>query len=114
MAIHDVPEGRTGEAVARRMLWLAYEASVPVGMGFLHYTTKATEDDVFKAAYNSHRQEVSADYVFGRMIKLVIRFTDNMVDIPESRPRIDYQSWCRQYPTHDDLLLATLESLDNE
>ena len=98
--------------VTKRAFWLAYQAGVPVGMGFLQATDKATEDDVWgfseKPRYNGSH---SADYVFGRMVKLNLTPVDGGVEVTEDTPRIDYQSWCSAYPTFADLVNAAVLSL---
>ena len=100
--------------VAKRMLWLAYEASLPVGMGMLHYTEDKTEDDVFE---NNHcvREDgtfsVFADYCFGRMMKFGTTSVDGVITSPAQELDVEYQSWCSTYPSYSKLEAAARESL---
>lgn len=52
-----------------------------------------------------------ADYVFGRMMKLMIQWDETSVTVNDTSPRHDYQSWCYQYTTYQGLIEAAIESL---
>jgi hypothetical protein len=111
----------TPEMVVKRMFFLAYNAAGgPTGMGFLQAVSNATEDDVFNNVrgsgdycmqLNNSPDKLHADYVFGRMIKASFGYDKSSVTIPDSKPRIDYESWCGVYPTYKDLFDAALKSL---
>lgn len=80
----------------------AINASMAVGMGFLHYK----EGHVFKASEVQVSQPgVFLDYVEGRMVKLTVRRIGmgNTWDLPDSEPTYDYQSWVTKYKTYLDL-----------
>ena len=85
-------------------------ASVPVGMGMLHFQPKAyTEDDV-KQLPQYHEDEDGSilmymDYVDGRMVKTdLTKGEDGYYHFPDYGPDPEYQSWCAMYPTYNDLL----------
>lgn len=118
----SVPEGLTGEAVAKRAFFLAFQAcGGPTGMGVLQDNPGATEDDVWKNVLNSgdyvgeymtpKTGEPYGDYVFGRMMKLGLTFTADTVSCVERAPRIDYQGWCRKYPSYEALVQAAISDL---
>jgi hypothetical protein len=114
--------GASGEAVAKRAFWLAWQAcGGPLGMGFLQDNPDATEEDVWAnvQSYGDYPAtpargagEVYGDYVFGRMMKLGLRFSTDTVgtDYPDE-PTPDYQGWCIKYPTHEDLIEAAIADL---
>lgn len=112
-----------------RMLWLAYQAAIPMGMGYLQARDDKSEADVIANVIDAGDYpnamepgvrpdqkggsvNVSADYVFGRMMKLRFKAGDNWVELPDHEPRHDYQSWCGKYPTYAALFDAALESLN--
>lgn len=107
-----LPQGLHGEQVAKRMLWLAWEAcGMPLGMGWLHDKKDATEDDVWQAV-SRMPHELYADYLFGRMVKLGIQWDDTSVSYSNRTPRNDYQGWAGRYPSHGtlyDSAIATLQ-----
>lgn len=102
--------------VARVACYLAWKAcGGPIGMGVFQDEPEATENDVwenilsagdylYKSPTPSTR--ISADYVFGRMMKLRMDIGDTYIDVPDSTPRPDYQAWCHTYPTYASLIEA--------
>lgn len=114
----EIPPALGGLSVARRAMFLAYEASTLVGMGHLQARFGVTEADVSAAmpldnygpnGYTGYT--LYADYLFGRMMKLAIHFNDRTI-VDECRPlSLDYQSWARVYPTFDALIAAAIKSL---
>lgn len=113
------------EAVVKRAFFLAYQAAGgPVGMGWLQAVADATEDDVWanvrsagdypggaKAMGANKPGDAYGDYVFGRMMKLGLKWTDRAVCFQTGKPRHDYQAWCRAYPTYEALVKAAAESV---
>jgi hypothetical protein len=113
------------QSLVRRILFLAYNASNCFGMGVLQQRSGATEEQVFNNAANmgdypggnamrhAPPGDINADYVFGRMMKLSIRYDENnlTLDVSNGTPRPDYQSWCRTYKTYEDLVLAAAKEL---
>lgn len=80
----------------REMCALACAASIPVGMGFLHYN----REDRYSGVKFDIEDGAYLDYVDGRMVKLTIHKRPNDVwEIPRDA-RADYQSWVRMYPTN--------------
>ena len=57
---------------------------------------------------------LSADYVYGRMMKTSCRFKDDILEVSASSPRGDYQSWARRYSTYESLVKATAHDLKVE
>ncbi len=55
--------------------------------------------------------ELYGDYVFGRMMKTSVRYTDDIVDIGHGKPRPDYQAWASRYPTYEKLVEAALATI---
>lgn len=107
----------TNKQLIARALWLAFQASAPMGMGFLHasHASQQTEETLFEAcepdAASDAAIDIYTDYVFGRMMKT--RFTvgaDGALKISPETPRHDYQSWSGVYPTATALIKATEES----
>lgn len=114
----------TGEQVAKRILFLAYQASQVVGMGHFQKKDGVSEQEVWEQCYDARDYggfgpkgkpgRLSADYVFGRMMKLGITWTEGSVCVPGERVSPDYQSWCTVYRTADDLIAAALLDLKND
>ena len=100
--------------VAQEMLWLAFQAANPMGRGFLHTSraAQATKEDVVE--HCKWQGRYVSDYVYGRMMKLNLSTTENDVILPSGTPRSDYQSWCHNYSTYEDLMFAAVESLENQ
>jgi len=112
--------------IAKEALWLAWNAcGSPYGMGMLQDNPNAEKEDVWKNAYNKgdypggrsferNDAQVSADYVFGRMMKLYFKLTEDTLDIPEDECRSDYQSWCTKYPSYKFLFEKAAENVGEE
>jgi hypothetical protein len=95
-------------------------------MGFLQNCPGATEEKVWNNVVSHGDYPGGAeicrdkpgtaygDYVFGRMMKLSINWTKDAVEVRDSEPRRDYQSWCGVYPTYADLIEAAVKSLEEE
>ena len=112
-------------SVAKRMLFLAYNASAPAsGMGMFQEARlggkPADEETVWNCAYNAEdymglKHEppnvVHADYVFGRMMKWSCKWEKNVLSIRDDNYHWEYQSFSGSYPTSKDLVVAALESL---
>lgn len=94
--------------VAQEAFWLAYQASVPVGLGFLHERGGEPREAVLNGIFSQpqYGTGVHADYVYGRMVKLSIHLEGNTITVGDDAPRSDYQSWCRTYPTNEALIRA--------
>ncbi|MEN6549969.1 MAG: hypothetical protein ABFE07_28330 [Armatimonadia bacterium] len=114
----------TGEQVAKRIFWLAWQAcGGPLGAGWLQNHPEATEADVWQNVCtngdypgnpSSRPGDAYGDYVFGRMMKLTVLYKADEVALNDERPRGDYQAWCRQYRTYEELAKAALTSLEME
>jgi hypothetical protein len=114
--------------VAKRALYLAWQAcGGPAGMGAFRDRPSASEDEVWNNAasrgdYPGGRWAtdpdpnaggVSADYVFGRMMKLNFEFNAaaGTVTVQDGSLRRDYQGWCGRYPTYATLIEAAAEAV---
>ena len=94
-----------------QLLKNAFDASVPMGMGFLHYDPKGVPLEHFQEGMKEHTDpRINLDYVQGRMVKLSLRKDsegqENVWELPDTAPRLDYQSWASKYPTYRDLALS--------
>lgn len=83
-----------------------------MGLGRLHDRGGITEDALLEGAETGDHLYV--DYGHGRMMKLSIQWSEDAVHVRDGAPRIDYQSWCLQYPTYEALVGAAVESLKME
>lgn len=114
---HTIPTMNDTQRIKlKRALWLAFQASSAMGMGFLHASSAGAQDeDSLYGAYGPHTdaQHIDTDYVFGRMMKTTFRLNaQNELEITPQTPRLDYQSWALEYPTAADLIAAVELSLE--
>ncbi len=112
--------------VAKEAVFLAWQAcGGPMGSGFLQDRgPNQDRDKVWDHAYNKRDysgrigdrpEEVSCDYVMGRMMKLYFSLDgDTIKGIRESEPRRDYQAWCGKYPTYAALFDAAEVALQKQ
>jgi len=117
----QVPESMKAEEVVKRMFWLAWQAcGGPLGTGVLQDNPGANEDTIWEQVLTqgdypgrSHlkKGEVYGDYVFGRMIKLMVRYTDTEIELDGHEPRSDYQAWCVKFPSYKLLFDAAVEAV---
>ena len=110
--------------VASRALFLAYNAAGVFGMGAFQAQDNKTEQEVFDNVVHKRdypgREETPdmtncrlyADYVFGRMMKLVITVNNNTLEFSDDKPRLDYQSWGSVYKSYDKLFKAAMKELN--
>jgi hypothetical protein len=104
----------TNRQLLARALWLAFQASSPMGLGILHAARAAeiTEEQLAEACIGDPNKsgtiEVRTDYVSGRMMKTSFKVTaDGTLTIWPETPRGDYQSWSGTYQTATELVAAT-------
>lgn len=119
------------ELVVKRAMWLAYQASRPVGAGYLQVRDGMTEADVWSNLYDgpmggdyparsgsfadpNRPGKVYGDYVYGRMMKVGFKWDSDSITVQDEEPRRDYQGWCWKYPTYLALIQAAVESLKAE
>ena len=95
--------------VAKEAIYLAWQAcGGTAGMGFMQDRGEQGKDAVWDQAYNQKDypvrngspESVSADYVFGRMMKLRFAVKDGIIKHDDQAPRSDYQAWCRRYSSY--------------
>ncbi len=102
--------------VVKESFWLAWKAcGDPLGMGVYQDRPNATKDDIWAQTfpdYHGSQTEAYGDYVFGRMMKLSLKWDDTSIDIGNLGTNIEYQSWARVYPTYETLVLAAESSLE--
>lgn len=112
----------SAQTLAKRILFLAYEASRVFGMGSFQARDNVTEEQVWtntvtKGDYfgvrESNTNVIHADYVFGRMMKLSFHIKDNTIIYNGiDKTKLDYQSWSAKYKTYTKLFQAALKSLN--
>ena len=110
--------------VAKEAVWLAWNAcGGPAGMGFMQDRgPNQDRDTVWKHAYDQRdytmrhgpAEQVSCDYVMGRMMKLTFTIKDGTIKHNDYEPRRDYQSWCGKYPTFAALFDAAEAALQKQ
>ena len=87
----------------------AVNASIPAGMGFIHYEDKEYSPNDLDHKINDDGS-IHLDYFDGRMVKLSIRsLGDDAYSANEGRAYADYQSWSTKYPTYEDLISSVVE-----
>ena len=90
----------------------AINASIPVGMGFLHFKPEDVKPEEIEMYTIGEDLRFDADYFQGRMVKLSISQTDNegewKITKPIDEPTQDYQSWATKYPTKEALVNSVL------
>lgn len=113
----------------KRMFWLAWQAvGQTFGMGALQDNPNANEEAVWDCVANrldysgiggglkkdrDGKYEAYGDYVFGRMMKMRVKWTDDgVIDTSDNELRVDYEAWCMDYPTYKALYDAAVESLE--
>lgn len=105
----------------KRLFYVAWQASVTLGMGRIQANPAATEADVWRNIWHAGDYPVrvtpaqpgvvNADYVFGKMMKLAVTFTETMFSVTHGEaPRYDYQSWALIYPNVDKLIDAVVKT----
>jgi hypothetical protein len=107
--------------LAKRILFLAYEASSVFGMGAFQARDAITEDEVWAntvtkgdyGGFPANDEDIYADYVFGRMMKLSFHIKDNTISYDGiDKTKLDYQSWGAKYKTYTKLFQAAIKSLN--
>ena len=117
--------------VAKRAYYLAWDnAGPPVGMGILQDRPGSKEDEVWAAVcgsadypgdFKSAKQNrdgsltVEGDYVFGRMMKLRMRITEDAIEVMDhGRPfDVQYSGFAFKYGDADELISAAIQSLES-
>jgi len=110
------------DVVAKRVLWLAFQAAQAVGMGIWHAGEAARQTEaslwnhlqpVYKSGGNC---AIYTDYVFGRQMKTTVLFQieKHEIAVEPAIPRADYQSWCVKYPTSEELVSAAIKELTEQ
>lgn len=114
------------EAQIKQMAINAIKASIPKGMGFLHFNAnEEIKPDMIKIFGNG----IHIDYFHGRMVKLYIEKEKPVADpvmekdqdgnirqrdpedvwiLPDFEPNVEYQSWLVEYKTYRDLALSVV------
>jgi hypothetical protein len=107
--------------LAKRILFLAYEASSVFGMGAFQARDNVTEEQVWTntvtrgdyGGFPANDKNIYADYVFGRMMKLSFHVKDNTINYDgNDKTKLDYQSWGAKYKTYTKLFQAAIKSLE--
>jgi hypothetical protein len=99
----------TDEQVVR-MGQLAVMASVPVGMGILHYDASLKPTDIRLEVRGGDNPGLFIDYFQGRMVKFRCWKRDGGFEFPDTISH-EYESWIATYPSYDALFTAAKASL---
>jgi uncharacterized protein (TIGR02996 family) len=113
------------EKLAKRCMYLAWEASRVLGSGVLQdHGPGMSEEQVWRQMYDrgdysgNHGENkpgsVYADYVFGRMVKFSLKWDDGKIETGDGKWRLDYQSFCGRYPDFGKLVMAAAAELNME
>ncbi len=95
----------------KQLIRNAINMSRPVGMGIFGYKQKFyTLDDLTFEIGN----EVFIDYFDGRMVKLHLTKKNDLWETPNMELDIEYQSWCKYFPTWKDLLHSVNIEIEGE
>lgn len=124
MEITVSPADRT-ESLVHRMFYLAWKScGGPTGMGvFQDRGGDVSEDLVMtniigRGDYPGRPREPSnepyADYIFGRMMKMSLKYSHGKVSWSDRELTSDYQSWCRSYSTYEALAKCAAAELGIE
>ena len=116
---------KKAEAVAKNIFYLAWKESGVFGMGILQDRPESSKEDVwsnvcdrgdYPIGRTGEENDYYADYVFGRMMKLMVKLNKKkgVIEMQDSDPRPDYQSWCRKYPSYEALFNAAIEETEKE
>ena len=97
------------EEQVKQIFCNAINASVPIGLGLLHYEDKQYTPSEIQADSDGR---FDADYFHGRMVKLGIipMEEDGKWEIirPSYPPNIEYQSWATKYPSLEELVSSVI------
>ena len=126
--IISVPNNQI-EPLMKRMFFLAWKAcGGPEGMGWLQDRGPIeSEESVWNNIQNSgdypgrnshlinkDPTRIHADYVFGRMMKMLLIYKDDQLSFYDNELSPDYESWCTKYPSYEDLAKAAAAELGIE
>lgn len=92
---------KASEDTIRKAMRLAIEASIPMGMGRLHFDPNQLIDD---KDLPISQLGAFVDYFGGRMVKFRCGQEEPGTWRVNEPPNIEYQSWMAHYPTYRDLL----------
>lgn len=96
--------------VAKEAMWLAYQASRPAGLGFLHEKGGESRETVISETFPNDATSGYADYCHGRMMKTSLHVKGEVLSCNDE-PHHDYQSWAGKYQTYAALIDAAEASL---
>ncbi len=112
--------GASGQQLAEQIMFTAWQAcGGPLGMGVLQdrgpgmtlaqvmANVRSAGDYPGGPMGRDKPGELYGDYVFGRMMKTRVRYTDDTVELGgRGKPEPSYQAWARQYRTYEALVAA--------
>jgi hypothetical protein len=114
------------KAIVDEAFWLAWQAcGGTFGMGFLQDRSGVDKAAVIKnvetagdycGISHSRPGEMDADYVFGLMMKMHVKFDKaaGIITVRDGKVDLSYQAWGRKYPTYEALMKAAIESVQGE
>lgn len=112
----------TTEVFAKRLFYNLWLVSSVAGMGVFQDRGVVPQEVVIERAINDTEYsgtrplpngKLYGDYIFGRMMKTGFEWNEKEISIPDSyqKPRLNYQSWARQYPTIEKAVMTTADDL---
>jgi len=92
---------KADETQIKQLVGNVVNASIPVGMGFIHFDPALINVDQLRLDWE---KDIHLDYVQGRMVKLNLKYLQD--DFWQHTGFLDseYQSWMAKYPTIPKLL----------
>lgn len=84
----------------------AIAASVPMGLGFLHFRLQDHVPDDAEVRECLTHEGIDIDYFRGRMVKFWLRRIGPDTWEAQDTVSPEYQSWCRKYPSYQALFEA--------
>ena len=110
------------EEVVAQAFYLAWKAcGGPAGLGFLQDKPQASKEDVMSnircnGDYPGDKINSSgklfADYVFGRMLKTLLEYTEDSVIFSDSKPHPEYQGWARTFSSFEELVKTAVSLVE--
>lgn len=110
--------GVPAEKLAERVMFMAWQACGGTsGLGFLRdrgpdmseegVLKNVRTDGDYAGGSTTKPGELYGDYVFGRMMKTGVRYTEDTLMVGRTgNPDPSYQGWARKYKTYDALVQA--------
>ena len=108
----------TSQQIVSRALYLAWTQSSSSTDRFVQYPLDVPLDQIeaalWKYSAEYERPAVRPTYLLGRHVHLEIPFFgDTSIQLPDTRPSIQRQTWAHAYPTYESLIAAAICELQH-